>query len=226
MAKLVFAINYKAYDTAFNDVSLQIARAASSLATRYQNVRIILVAPAAMAPRLLQVYDDVYVEHVDPIDFGAFTGYLPPGALRYLGVKGALVNHSEHKMVYRDVEKVVRAVRSDGLEVMACADTPGEAAGLAYLKPNYIAIEPPELIGTGVSVSRARPEVITEGVRAVKAVADLPVLAGAGITYRDDVIRAVELGASGILVASAVMKAKDPARVMEDFADALSSVAR
>ncbi len=225
MPRLVFALNYKAYDTAFNEVSLQIARAASRLISAHQNVRVLLIVPAAIAGRVLQVYDDVYVEHADPVDMGAFTGYLPAPALRYLGVKGTLVNHSEHKMPYRDVEKVVRAVRSQGLEVMACADTPGEAAGLAYLRPDYIAVEPPELIGTGISVSRARPEVITEGVRAVKAVADLPVLAGAGITYREDVVRAVELGASGVLLASAVMKSKEPEKVMEEFVEALSSLA-
>jgi triosephosphate isomerase (EC 5.3.1.1) len=40
------------------------------------------------------------------------------------------------------------------------------------------------------------------------------------------VIKAIELGASGILLASAVMKAKEPEKVMEEFADALSSLAR
>ncbi len=226
MGRLVFALNYKAYETAFNEASAQIARAASRLSSRYQGIRVILIVPAAVAGKVLGEHDDVYVEHVDPVDMGAFTGYLPAAALRYLGVKGTLVNHSEHKLVYRDVERVVRAVKSEGLEVMACADTPGEASGLAYLRPDFIAIEPPELIGTGISVSRARPEVITEGVRAVKSIADIPVLAGAGITYREDVVRAVELGASGVLLASAVMKSKEPEKAMEEFVDALSSSAQ
>jgi len=151
LVRLIFAINYKAYETAFNERSLDIARAASRLSSRYQGVRIILVVPAAVVGRVLQAYEDVYVEHVDPIDFGAYTGYLPASAARLIGAKGVLTNHSEHKMVYRDVEKVVKAARAQGLEVMACADTPGEAAGLAYLRPDFIAIEPPELIGTGVS---------------------------------------------------------------------------
>jgi len=142
LVRLIFAINYKAYETAFNERSLDIARAASRLSSRYQGVRIILVVPAAVVGRVLQAYEDVYVEHVDPIDFGAYTGYLPASAARLIGAKGVLTNHSEHKMVYRDVEKVVKAARAQGLEVMACADTPGEAAGLAYLRPDFIAIEP------------------------------------------------------------------------------------
>jgi len=36
LAKLIFAINYKAYETAFNERSLDIARAASRLSSRYQ----------------------------------------------------------------------------------------------------------------------------------------------------------------------------------------------
>lgn len=225
MSRLVFAVNFKAYETAFNEKSLEIAREASRVSSRYNNVRVILIVPAAIVSKMLQIYDDIYVEHVDPVDYGAYTGYLPAKAARLLGVKGVLVNHSEHKMIYRDVAKVVETASRDGLETMACADTPGEAAGLAYLRPTYIAIEPPELIGTGISVSKAKPEVITEGVKAVKAVADIPVLAGAGITYREDVIRAVQLGASGILLASAVMKAADPGKAIDEFVDALSSAA-
>ncbi len=226
MSKLVFAINYKAYETAFNETALEIARAASRASDRYAGVRIVLVVPASTVSRVREIYDDVYVEHADPVGLGPYTGYIPADALKYLGVKGVLVNHSEHKLPYRDVDRVVSSSRSQGLESMVCADTPGEAAGLAYLRPTYIAIEPPELIGTGVSVSKARPEVITEGVKAVKAVADIPVLAGAGITYREDVIRAVELGAEGILLASAVMKAKDPSAAVDMFSEALSSARR
>ncbi|MGC9112391.1 triose-phosphate isomerase [Acidilobus sp.] len=225
MPRLVFAVNFKAYETAFNEKSLEIAREASKASSRYSNVRVILIVPAAVVSKVLQIYDDIYIEHADPVDYGAYTGYLPAKAAKLLGVRGILVNHSEHKMIYRDVAKVVETASRDGIETMACADTPGEAAGLAYLRPTYIAIEPPELIGTGVSVSKARPEVITEGVKAVKAVADIPVLAGAGITYREDVIRAVQLGASGILLASAVMKAADPGKALSEFVDALSSAA-
>jgi len=226
MARLVFAINFKAYDTAFNERAVEIAREASRASSRHNNVRIILIVPGVTISKVLPVYEDIYVEHADPLDFGAYTGYLPVSAVKFSGAKGVLINHSEHKIVYRDVAKVIEAASKDGLETMACADTPGEASGLAFLRPTFIAIEPPELIGTGVSVSKAKPEVITDGVKAVRAVADIPVLAGAGITYREDVTRAVELGASGVLLASAVMKAKEPGKVIEDFADALSSVAR
>lgn len=135
------------------------------------------------------------------------------------------MNHSEHKVTYRHLQAVVERARELGLEVLACADTPEEAAAAALLKPAMVALEPPELIGTGIPVSRAKPEVITRGVEAVASVdRGVAVLAGAGITSGEDAKRAVELGARGVLVASAVMKAKDPYRKMLELAEAMARV--
>lgn len=216
-------INYKAYEQAFTAVGIKLASEAAKITSKL-GVRVILAVPSLIASRIVEMHEDVYVQHVDPIGFGAHTGFIPPQALKYVGVKGSLVNHSEHKMVYRDVARVVGSLKSAGLESLVCADTPGEAEGLAHLRPTMIAVEPPELIGTGIPVSKARPEVITDAVEAVKRVANVPVLAGAGITDSSDVQRAIELGARGVLVASAVMKARDPSRKLWELAEPLASV--
>ena len=47
------------------------------------------------------------------------------------------------------------------------------------------------------------------------------VLCGAGITSGEDVKKALELGTKGILVASGVVKAKNPRKVLEEFAEAI-----
>lgn len=70
-----------------------------------------------------------------------------------------------------------------------------------------MAIEPPELIGSGIPVSKASPEVVTG---AVKAAAGVKVLCGAGISKGEDVKAAIELGTHGVLLASGVTKAADP----------------
>ena len=49
----------------------------------------------------------------------------------------------------------------------------------------------------------------------------IKVLCGAGITNGDDVIAAQKLGADGILVASGVVKAKDPHIALLDLARSL-----
>lgn len=216
-------VNFKVYESAFGSKALDIAREASRLSSRLQRVRIILAVPALVASRVLALYDDVYLQHVDPVGFGAYTGFTPIDALKVEGVRGTIVNHSEHKILYRDLAFITRRARELGLEVLACADTPEEAASIAYLNPSMIAIEPPELIGTGIPVSRAKPEVITAGVEAVRRIADIPVLAGAGISEAVDAVRAVELGSSGVLVASAIMKAPRPESKLLEFAEALES---
>ncbi|MBN1275633.1 alpha-hydroxy-acid oxidizing protein, partial [Candidatus Woesearchaeota archaeon] len=85
--------------------------------------------------------------------------------------------------------------------------------------PDFIAMEPPELIGGEVSVSEARPGLIGETVAAVRAVADVPVLVGAGVKDGEDVRKACSLGAEGVLVASGVTKAGDKESVIAGLAD-------
>ena len=221
MVRPVLVVNFKAYESAFGSKAREIARAAS----RYEgSTRIILAVPALVALDVARIHGDVYLQHVDRRGYGAFTGFIPVEAVAVEGLKGFLVNHSEHKILYRLLGELVEAARSLGVEVLACADTPGEAAGIAYLGPDMVALEPPELIGTGIPVSKAAPEVITRGVDAVKTVnPDVIVLAGAGINGGGDAVRALELGARGVLVASAVMKARDPASKIHELAEAMDS---
>ena len=222
MKERFLVVNYKAYPTAFREEALEVARKAAELAGELSRTRIILAVPAPMTYKIASIYEDVYLQHLDPVEYGAHTGYIPAEAISDLPVRGTLINHSEHKIPFRDIAKIVEAVKKAGKEVIACADTPSEAAGLAYLKPDMIAVEPPELIGTGIPVSRAKPEVITRSVEAVHKVDPaITVLAGAGISSPDDAVRAVELGARGVLVASIVMKSKDPAGSLEALAYAL-----
>ena len=92
----------------------------------------------------------------------------------------------------------------------------------AKLNPTYIAIEPPELIGTGRAISNERPELITKSLLAVKKARNsTKLLCGAGIVTTNDVKRAIELGSRGILVASGIVKSKNWNRDIEGFAKAI-----
>lgn len=219
----LLVVNFKAYDTAFGARALELALEASKLSSRLSKVRVILAVPALVASRILAVYDDVYLQHVDPVGFGAYTGFTPLDALRVEGVRGTIINHSEHKVTYRDLALITSRAKLLGLEVLACADTPEEAVAVALLDPTMVAVEPPELIGSGIPVSRAKPEIITRSVEAVRRISNVPILAGAGISEALDAVRAVELGASGVLVASTIMKYKSPELSLRSFAEALES---
>jgi len=92
------------------------------------------------------------------------------------------------------------------------------------MKPDMIAIEPPELIGTGISVSKARPELITKSLKQIRKVNEsVRVLCGAGVTTAEDVSKALDLGSEGVLVASAVVKSKDPGAVLQSMASKMAS---
>jgi triosephosphate isomerase (TIM) len=153
----------------------------------------------------------VIAQHVDPGGTGARTGFSPPEAVAASGGWGSLVNHSEHPLPLETVDALVARLGTLGLAAVVCARDVAAARRLAASRPPYLAVEPPELIGGRRSVATARPEVVSGAVDTVRKVAPATiVLCGAGIHDRKDVARAIELGAGGALVASAVATAADP----------------
>jgi triosephosphate isomerase len=151
---------------------------------------------------------------------GAFTGTLPAEALKALKVKGSLVNHSEHRIgSLGGVKEIVDRLHQTGLESLVCAESAKESAEVAHFSPSYIAVEPPELIGSGISVSNAKPEIITDTINAVRAVnKTVPVLCGAGVSNAVDVKNALKLGSDGVLLASAFVKAPDHKKFLSELA--------
>lgn len=168
------------------------------------------------------VHIPVFAQHVDAVEPGQTTGWSPPEALLEAGVAGTLINHSERKVAWEEMAKVIPRSRKIGLEVIACADDLAEAETLAKISPEYIAIEPPELIGGDVSVTTAKPDVISRAVERIhSANPRVAVLCGAGVKTRKDVAKALELGTSGVLLSSGVVKAKDPERALRDLVKGL-----
>jgi triosephosphate isomerase len=152
----------------------------------------------------------VFAQHVDPISYGAHTGHVLPEALVEAGAFGVVVNHAENKRGDDFVERVVGRCHDVGLKVMVCAESIDRARVLARFSPDFLAVEPPELIGGSVSVSTAKPELISDCVKLIREVdPKVKVITGAGIKDSADVSKAIELGTSGVFVASGVVCAKD-----------------
>ena len=59
---------------------------------------------------------------------------------------------------------------------------------------------------------------ITDTIDKVNSVNSVPVLCGAGVKDCKDVAVAIKLGAVGVLVASHVVKAEDPAEILLELA--------
>jgi len=219
----IVAVNFKAYPTAFGKKGLEIAKAAEKVYKEFGGNVEIIIAPPATELRIIKENVEVLVfaQHADPLTLGSRTGWLPIELIKDTGVDGLLINHSEHRLRLDEINVLVKKAKELGLTSLVCADVPETGAAAAVLRPDIIAVEPPELIGTGVAVSKAKPEVVTNSVSLIRSVnKDVIILTGAGITSSDDVEAAIKLGTSGVLVASAVMKAKDPEKVIRDMAQA------
>jgi triosephosphate isomerase len=215
-------INFKTYIEATGkravDLSRRIEEVGKSADVRFG------VAPQLcdIAQVAAQVEIPVFAQHIDPVTPGAFTGHVLAESVKAAGGSGTLINHSERNVQLIDIEKSVLRAREVGLSTAVCAGTPRLAAAVALTEPEMVAIEPPELIGSGRAVSKERPEIVTDSVRKIRAVnQNVRILCGAGITTGDDLYAALKLGAQGVIVASGVVKAPKPEDVLTDFCKAV-----
>ncbi|NHN58966.1 MULTISPECIES: triose-phosphate isomerase [Halorussus] len=179
----------------------------------------IAVAPqAAHLDRVADTGVETWAQHVSSVEHGSHTGSTLAEAAADAGATGTLLNHSERRLKLADIDASLDAAERAGLETCVCANNPDQIGAVAALGPDAVAVEPPELIGTGTPVSKADPDVVTDAVAAAEAVDDsVPVYCGAGISTGEDLTSARELGAEGVLLASGVAKADDPKAALADL---------
>ncbi|MEM4326646.1 MAG: triose-phosphate isomerase, partial [Candidatus Diapherotrites archaeon] len=202
-------VNFKTYEEGSGKKALSLAKLLAGF-----NSGEVDIIPVVQVVDLRQiVYDTplkIFVQHVDPISYGANTGMILPEAVRDAGAFGCVVNHAENKRDNIFVEAVVRRCHEVNLKVLVCAESLERAKQIAFFSPDFIAVEPPELIGGNVSVSTAKPELISDAVKAINGIdSKIKVLVGAGIKTNKDVSKAIELGSCGVFVSSGIVCAKD-----------------
>lgn len=214
----LLVLNLKTYPNCLGDGARKIAATLERLGRAAGVATAIAPAFPDLARVAAEASIPVLAQHVDPVDPGARTGSIPAESVRASGARGSLLNHSEHPLLGPDLEAAAQRLEALELVVVICAGTIAQARNVAALQPAYLAIEPPELIGGERAVSTARPEIVSGTVDAVRLVAPATrVLCGAGVHDRRDVHRAIELGSEGVLVASAVARAPDPAAAIAEL---------
>jgi triosephosphate isomerase len=216
---LTIILNLKNYPEVLGEGSLRIAHAAQRVAAKTGS-EIIVAPPGLMVGRVAaEVKIPVFSQTVGNETGVRTTGALLPEALLAAGARGTLLNHSESSRPLSELRHLVPRVKKLSLEACLCAGTSSQAVTLARLGPDYIAVEPPELIGSGIAVSKARPELISRTVSKVREAGFKGrILCGAGIVTGEDVKKAIGLGAEGILVSSSVVKAPDWESKIEELA--------
>lgn len=217
-------VNLKTYLEATGERALILAKLAEEVTTEYDIC-------IAMAPQFTEIHQmaqevdiPIFAQHMDFVEPGSFTGHILPESIKEAGAVGTLINHSERRLKLAEIDATITRAREVDLLSVVCANSAAVSAAASALNPEMIAVEPPELIGTGIPVSKAKPEVITGTVELVKRInPNVSILCGAGITRGEDVVAALRLGTEGILVASGVVKAKDPYKILLEFAEAITN---
>lgn len=217
----MFIINCKNYDEVSGEKITKLIKTAQKVSRKY-GIKIAIAPPQHLLSKVASSSIPILAQHVDDAKIGSTTGFVIPELLKKSKVKGSLINHSEHRITSKEIEQLVKRLKNLRMISVLCVKNVGEATKYAKLNPNYIAIEPPELIGSGKAVSKEQPELITRAAIAVKSAKNqTKLLCGAGIVSGEDVKQAMILGSKGILVASGIIKAKNWEKIIEEFAKAM-----
>ncbi len=214
----VIAINFKTYPQATGERAVLLAQTCEKVSKEY-GVSVVVCPQIPDLYRVSRAVDlPVFSQHMDAGDPGRFTGHAIGETLVEAGCSGTLLNHSENRMQLADIEDALRRAERLHLYTIVCTNNPLVSVAAASLHPNSIAVEPPELIGSGISVSQAQPEIISGTVDRIRAVnKEVTILCGAGISTGDDVEAAIKLGSQGVLLASAVAKSDKPEDVLKNL---------
>jgi triosephosphate isomerase len=216
----IIITNFKTYEGATGAKAVELAKIHEKVAQDTGVSFAVAVQLADLRMVVDAVNIPVFAQHVDAVRYGSNTGYVLPEAVKETGAFGTLLNHSERQIGMELLKASVEAAQAVGLYVVACAQDHEEADEVLHMRPELVAVEPPDLIGGDVSVSTSQPELI-------KAAVDLhggnsTTLVGAGVKNKEDVRIAIELGACGVLLASGVTKADDPESVLRDLASGVT----
>ncbi|MBN2053246.1 triose-phosphate isomerase [Candidatus Woesearchaeota archaeon] len=214
----IIIVNFKTYPGSTGPEAVKLAKVCEKVAFETGTDIRVAVAATDIEEVCKSVSIPVYAEHIDPYyPPGRFTGSILPEMIKTAGATGTLLNHSEHQLSMPTLEESVKRAKHVSLVTVVCANSPMKANKVAHMKPDFIALEPPSLIAGDISVSKAKPEIITKAVHDVKEQHGIKLLVGAGIKNKEDVAKALELGADGVLLASGVDLAPNHEKALREL---------
>ena len=217
----MFIINCKNYEEISGDKIKKFIKIAEQVSKKYK-IKIAISPPQHLIGLVTNSSIPILAQHVDDSKIGSTTGYIIPELLKKSKVKGSLINHSEHRISSKEIEKLVLKLKELKMISIVCVKDVAEVKKYLKINPDFIAIEPPELIGSGKAISTEKPDLIQKAASIVNDSKNkTKLLCGAGIVSGEDVAKSIELGSKGILVASGIIKAKNWNKIISEFAKAL-----
>ena len=222
IATPVIIVNFKTYERGYGAKALSLTKILQKVAFETKASVAVAVCPTDIGVISKECSLPVFAQHIDAAGFGSHTGHILPEAVKEAGAIGTLINHSERRLTLADIEECVKRAKEVDLITCVCTNNLTTSRAASLLSPDFVAVEPPELIGGDISVSKAQPELVKGTVDAVKSVSpNVKVLCGAGVKNGEDVRKALELGSEGVLLASGVVAAKDIEAAMKDLINGL-----
>jgi len=212
-------VNFKTYQEGTGENALDLVKIIQEVVEETQ-IKIIPVVQATDVKEITQIAKlEIWVQSIDPIDYGAHTGGILPEAVLEDGASGTFLNHSENR--FDDFEKlrlVIKRCSELGLKTLVFVANIDELKEILKMKPTFIAYEPPDLVGsTKTSVIKEKGKVIIESVELARK-EGTPFIVGAGIKSTEDIRKSLEFGAVGVAVASSIVKSGDPKEKLLDLA--------
>ena len=213
---MLYIINFKTYKESTGVSAIKLAEIIKEI--RVEKEAEIFAVPQSTDLRAVAKITKTLSQHIDPILAGAHTGSILPEAVKDTGAIGTLINHAERKISFDKIEGCINIAKELGLKTICCAADLNEVLEISRFNPDYIAYEDPELIGSGKSILKEKPEIITKFVELLKELnLDIIPLCGAGVSKKEDVRIAEELGTKGVLLASGVVKAGNQREALLDL---------
>ena len=214
--KPLVLVNFKTYVESSGKNALKLVQKLSKIKS---NSCQIAVAPSLLtAAEVVKIKLPVFAQHADALSWGAHTGSILPAELKELGVQGVVLNHSEKKLSLKVIKETIQLCQKEKLQTVICCSNLNELKQIVKLHPDYLAYEPQELIGKETSVVAVHPKIITQAVELTRKISSkTKLLCGAGIHSQADFQTALKLGARGILISHAVVKAKNPEKFLQQL---------
>ena len=212
----MFIINCKNYEEISGDKIKKFIKIAEQVSKKYK-IKIAISPPQHLIGLVANSSIPILAQHIDDSKIGSTTGYIIPELLKKSKVKGSLINHSEHRISSKEIEKLVSKLKELKMISIVCVKDVTEVKKYLKINPDFIAIEPPELIGSGKAISTEKPDLIQKAAKIVNDSKNkTKLLCGAGIVSGEDVAKSIELGSKGILVASGIVKAKNWNKIISE----------
>ncbi|HLC91356.1 MAG TPA: triose-phosphate isomerase [Candidatus Nanoarchaeia archaeon] len=219
--KPLVLINLKTYPQTIASSGLSVVKQLAQLKLKNYSLAIApsLLTVKETAESISQKQISIFAQHADTFP-GAFTGSIPVKELQQIGVQGVIVNHSEKKVPFKQLQETIALCRTWRLQTVVCASRLSEVKKIAKLHPDYIAYEPKKLIGGNISVTTAKPKIIIKALTVIQKYSPkTQLLVGAGVHNNQDLTQALLLGASGVLIGHAIATARNPGRALQKLLD-------